>query len=469
MTIYILAAGKGNRCRPYSDTRPKCLIPVANKPVIVRLCENLLESTNVDIIVAAHAQCGSIRSHFLGQPRVTVVEVPENAGTAETLLSVWQSDERALVFYGDVLIHTKDIESFVQGSDVDDADPVVRLLSAPVEAEEASDWICAEIHSGEGSRLNAMIGHPREKASPGRYHRPVGFDLPKSFRVRLEACPEYFPNSEVGMMVPPERHIESAIELSRRDGHRIEPVVTVYPSVDIDKPWHILDANMLMIRWLCEEMETDGDRAATDDVRGTSIDPSASIDGCVRLGAGSRIGKNVIIRGNLIAGENVTIDAGAIIDGDVVIGDESFVGNGCFIEGGSCIGKRCVVSHAAELSGVIFDNVYLYHYMEICGVIGENTDIGAATVCGTLRFDDGGSTIRINGRKERPKRHSNATYIGDYCRTGVNATIMPGHRIGPYSIVGAGVVLENDLPPRTGVRVKQNLEHFEWGPERYGW
>ena len=58
---------------------------------------------------------------------------------------------------------------------------------------------------------------------------------------------------------------------------------------------------------------------------------------------------------------------------------------------------------------------------------------------------------------------------GDYSRTGVNAIIMPGKRTGAYSVVGAGVVLYEDLPDREMVTVRQELERRPWGPEQYGW
>jgi len=218
-----------------------------------------------------------------------------------------------------------------------------------------------------------------------------------------------------------------------------------------------------MVDRLCGELKEN------ELAEGASIDDSASLAGPVHLGRNSRIGKNVILRGKLIAGDNVIIDAGAIIDGDFVVGDRSFVGNACFIEGGSVVGADCVVNHAAELSGVIFDGVYLYHYMEIYGIVGRNTDIGAATVCGSLRFDDGITIHKTAGRREFPRNFSNASFIGDYCRTGVNAVIMPGCKTGPYSIIGPAVLLEKDLPEGTGIRVKQEQETFKWGPERYGW
>ena len=112
---------------------------------------------------------------------------------------------------------------------------------------------------------------------------------------------------------------------------------------------------------------------------------------------------------------------------------------------------------------------YLYHYMHVYGIIGENADLGAATVCGSLRFDDGETTHRILGRKEIPKDYSDACYIGDYCRTGVNAMLMPGVKMGAYSIVGAGVLLEQDLPSKTLVYTKQELHYKPWNSDKYGW
>jgi bifunctional UDP-N-acetylglucosamine pyrophosphorylase/glucosamine-1-phosphate N-acetyltransferase len=78
-------------------------------------------------------------------------------------------------------------------------------------------------------------------------------------------------------------------------------------------------------------------------------------------------------------------------------------------------------------------------------------------------------TIVIKGRPETPTHAANAAYFGDFCRTGVNAIIMPGRRIGVYSVVGPGVLLYDDLPDRTMVTAKQELVTRPWGPERYGW
>ncbi|MEM3258262.1 MAG: nucleoside-diphosphate-sugar pyrophosphorylase, partial [Thermoproteota archaeon] len=93
-------------------------------------------------------------------------------------------------------------------------------------------------------------------------------------------------------------------------------------------------------------------------------------------------------------------------------------------------------------------------------------DIGAATVCGTLRFDDEKTIVEVKGKKLIGE---NVAFIGDYCRTGVNAILMPGVRVGPYSIVGPGVILYEDLEPYKIVLAKQELVKKDWGPNKYGW
>jgi acetyltransferase-like isoleucine patch superfamily enzyme len=135
------------------------------------------------------------------------------------------------------------------------------------------------------------------------------------------------------------------------------------------------------------------------------------------------------------------------------------------------VGNRCKVLHGAELSGVLLDNVYLYHYMEIAGIVGENTDIGAGTVCGSLRFDDSFQTQQVKGRKENLKSQelANACYIGDHCRTGINAILLPGVKLGTGSIVGPGVMLSEDLEDEKLLLLQQNLVKKDWSPDKYGW
>ena len=170
-----------------------------------------------------------------------------------------------------------------------------------------------------------------------------------------------------------------------------------------------------------------------------------------------------------MVGKKTVITDGAYVCENSMIGDDCRIWRGCLVGSRTVIGHRCVVGHGAEVEGVMMDESYSYHYGEYWGILGRCCDLGAATVCGTLRFDDGETMHRIKGRKERPRWHANATYLGDFVRTGVNAILMPGVKVGPYSLIGAGVVLNEDVPNNTAVFVEQTLKKASWGPERYGW
>lgn len=110
-------------------------------------------------------------------------------------------------------------------------------------------------------------------------------------------------------------------------------------------------------------------------------------------------------------------------------------------------------------------------FMEIAGIVGENTDVSAGTVCGSLRFDDGLAVHIVNGRKEISSNQgfANACYIGDQCRTGVNAIILPGKKVGSGSIIGPEVLLGEDLESNKAVFLQQNQIKKDWNIGKYGW
>ena len=430
------------------------MIPVATKPIIGYSVEALLALGFEHIVIACHEFADQIRNYFRNTNHVTVVDVGKTSGAAATLVQavIHVDDDRFLVLYGDCLVDRDDLAALIE----DQTGDVPSVLAAPLGEEISRDWITCSMEDGF---IADIMGHPRD----GTTHRFAAFAFPRRFMDYVRNNSGVFSNIQVGMMPHLEGYLEMSLADYVEDGHRVRAVETTGLFVDLDKPWHILLANNLVVKKLCLELEESTLSS------GASIHDTASIDGHVKLGENSHIGRNVIIKGNVIVGDHTTIENGAILTGNAVIGDHCYIGNYCYIEAGSAIGDYSVVSHCAEFDGVLMERVYLYHYMEMSGIIGNNTDIGAATVCGTLRFDDGHTSHVVKGRREYPKRFSNAVYLGDYCRTGVNAMLMPGCKVGVYSVIGSGVVLNEDVPNGTYVRVKQELERVPWGPERYGW
>jgi len=453
-TAIILSAGKGSKMWPYAQIRPKSLIPISNKPILIHQIELLKGAGFKHILVAVNQHEQAYRYALRNVEDVEIIQVGETEGNAQSLLLCLKKIERKrfLVMYGDVWVEKPDFDRFLIAS----TGPSALLLKHP---ETSRNYIGCNLHA-DGT-IREIIGHSRSETS----HHFLAFTLEPDFIPFLTKVSPIFPSVEVGMMPPDEVFLEAALVDWMNKGNKLQGFVCNIPAFDLDKPWHILQANYQNNREICTQIV---ENLLNE---GAEIDPSAKIDGFIRLGRNSKIGKNVIIEGNVWVGDHTEIKAGAILKGNNVIGDHCEIGYYCYIEAGSTIGHRCKVLHAAELSGVIFDGVYLYHYMEIAGIVGGNTDIGAGTVCGSLRFDDSLSDQRVKGRRENVEGQdfANACYIGDFSRTGVNAILLPGVKTGARSIVGPGVVLSEDLQDGKIILLKQETIIKDWGPEKYGW
>ena len=462
-TAIVLAAGLGRKVWPYGEFRQKCTIPVANKPIVRRVVENLLEvgCQRIVVVVGHHAQ--QVRGALADIPNTVFVTQHSLDGTASAVLTAGEhlEDQPYLVVYGDIVTTAENFRNLISVFRSDDVEAAA--LVQPLGDEDASDWLCAgigtaDVENGSALKLNGIEGHPR-----GGSHRLCGVYAFKSHATPyLLRNPGIVTRVPVGGMPPPESEIAQSLQLMVDDGRTVLAVETADFFVDVDKPWHVLEANNRLVDYLAKQVTEDHIEA------GAKISDAAEINGHVVLGKNTVIGPRVVVNGTLIAGANNNITNGAILHGNIFVGDQCRISDYCDV-GSSAIGNRCIIGHGAEMAGVLFDKVYLYHYCEMSGVFGCATDIGAATVCGTLRFDDKDTAIQVEGRYEVPPYGANATYMGDYCRTGVNAIIMPGRRIGSYSVVGPGVILYDDVPSKTMVMAKQELITKPWGPERYGW
>ncbi len=454
-TAVVLCAGAGTKVWPYNKIRNKVMIPVSNIPIVAHSVNSLTEMGFEKIIIVGGSFAEEIRNYFRDFKNVEIIVDGAPKGTAFSLLKAREAvgNENFLALYGDTIVDTADLQKLVSSFE---ATGEATALVDEIRFDKAHDHVgCLLDDDGE---IDGIFGHSHEST-----HFFAGFAFSPDVFELLAANSGRFTEVEVGMMPHIEGYIEMTVSDMLKAGKKVNIVNADSRVFDIDKPWHIVDASVEINKKRC--------RALTKNEigEGTVIDPTASIGGFIKTGKNCIIGKNVIIEGNIIIGDNTKILNGAIVQGGVVIGSLCSVRNACFVAEGSTIGDECIVSHAAELEGVIFKRVYLYHYMEFYGVIGENTDLGAATVCGTLRFDSFPSIQHCKGRREFPQNYSDCTFLGDYCRTGVNTIFMPGVKVGAYSVVGAGVILNQDVPDNTLIYTKQELVQKPWSSDVYGW
>ena len=116
MQAVILAAGKSTRTYPLTITRPKPLLPIANKPLLEHTLDSLLGVVNEVILIVGYKK-GMIQSRF-GKSykgmRLRYVDQKEQLGTGHALLMAKPFIKgRLIVMAGDDLYSKQDIHACV--------------------------------------------------------------------------------------------------------------------------------------------------------------------------------------------------------------------------------------------------------------------------------------------------------------------------------------------------------------------
>ncbi len=103
----VMAGGEGRRLRPLTESTPKPMLRVGNKPILELLIERLRQSGIVDVLITLRHKSELIRDHLGDGARLGVrigyVEESEPLGTMGALTLVPRSDAPFFVVNGDIL------------------------------------------------------------------------------------------------------------------------------------------------------------------------------------------------------------------------------------------------------------------------------------------------------------------------------------------------------------------------------
>jgi len=453
------------------------MIPVANKPIIQHVIESLKDAGIQEVMVVVGYQ-GDQVTGFLGEGRELGVEVAyarqdKPLGTADALLKAEElisAEEDFLVVYGDVLFgDPKAIGSMVEFHEK--RGPLATLGTCKYLGEA---WKPSVYIRDDGSVEKILVADRRPPLEPINEGVvvPAGvFVFSREALGYVRRTPHIARHVFVGMAPPLEKDLYESVAMMAERGEDVRsfnlgiggiveargfnPLKEFDRStcIDVDRPDDVLDALNLVVSSMARKLR------GVQVEEGGKISKDAIIEGPIYLGRRSEIIGDAYISGPCWIGKNTKILPGTRIEAGTVIGDGCVIGPHAWVKGS--VGNRSVIGHCAEVEGVIMDNVYVYHYSEVSGIIGEGSDIGAGTVVGTWRFDSRYWRMRV-GRVVEQVRMSGIV-VGDYSRTGVNSMIMGGVKIGPFSVVGPGAIITQDVPPNKCVLVKQELVWKDWG------
>lgn len=277
----ILSGGKGTRLYPFTYTKAKQLIPVANKPVLFRVIEAIRDAGISEIGIVVGDRANEIRE-AVGQGerwgvKITYIQQSAPLGLAHAVKESRQflGDERFVMFLGDNCLQggiSPLIEQFGQ-SDWN-AQIVLKAIADP------SQFGVAELD--DQGQIVQLVEKPRE---PRSNLALVGIYM---FDHSIWEAVERIKPSRRG-----ELEITDAIQYLVEHGYKVYPYVHHGWWIDTGKMKDMLDANRLVLEELTHKIEGFVDRAS-------------QVSGKVTIEAGAEI-INSVVRGPAIIGEQTRI------------------------------------------------------------------------------------------------------------------------------------------------------------------
>jgi len=230
-----------------------------------------------------------------------------------------------------------------------------------------------------------------------------------------------------------ELEITDSFKLLIRENRRILGVeISRKDWFDIGRPWDLLEANT----WALSRVQPKVDGVIEDETH---------LIGLVRVEEGARI------------------RSGAYIEGPVFIGEDSDIGPNCYIRPYTHIGKRVHIGNACEVkNSIVMDETKIGHLSYVGdSIIGKGCNLGAGTLIANYRFDAKPVKMLVKEEIVDSGQTKLGVILGDGVKTGVNAALMPGVKVGNNSWIGAGVVINRDVPPNIHVSLKQETRQQE--------
>ena len=160
---------------------------------------------------------------------------------------------------------------------------------------------------------------------------------------------------------------------------------------------------------------------------------------------------------------NITIHPSAIVDDGAIIGDGSRIWHFVHICGGAKIGKNCSFGQNVFVGNkvIIGDNCKIQNNVSVY----DDVILEEGVFCGpSMVFTNVYNPRSLIERKDQYRN----TLVKKGATLGANCTIVCGVTIGEYSFVGAGAVINKDVPAyalMVGVPAKQIGWMSEFGEQ----
>lgn len=400
MKCVILAAGEGKRVHPLTYTRPKVMLPVANKPILERNLINAISAGFSEFIFVVGYKSEMVRDYFGNgnkwKVNIEYVNQGEALGTAHAIRVVEKFVKDFVVLSGDTIFGKQDIKKITENKN----------SMGIINVENAKDYGVVETKDKRIIKIYEKMENPFTNIiNAGIYHfNKKIFDYIRKTKKSMRG--EYEITDSINMML---------------NNKKLEGIF-LKEWKDVVYPWHLLDANEEILKKIDKKIQ-------------------------------GNVEKNTTIKGNVIIGKNTVVMSGAYIEGPAIIGNDCKIGPNCYIRPYTSIGDKCHIGNACEVkNSIIMSNSNVPHQSYIGdSIIGENCNLGAGTKIANLRLDKRNIYVILNGEKLDTGRKKLGVIMGDSVQTGINSMMNVGTIVGNFVFIGPGSFASGEIQPKTKI------------------
>jgi len=351
----ILAAGEGQRLRPFTVTKPKVMLSIAGKPILQYVVESLAQNGIRNIVLVVGYRKGQVFDCMGSGEQfgvdITYITQEKQLGTAHALAQAKGATEKEfLVLPGDNLIQADTIAQFVA------------MKPEAVLVKRVDNPVRYGVVNIEGSVVKDIVEKPKEAESNIINTGIYAFTT------------DIFNFIDEGLDIP------DVINSMIAQGCSINACEIDGTWLDVVYPWDILGLNDAILRRI--QAKSAGTIETGVKLKGpvsvgkdTVIRSNSYIIGPVIIGNNCDIGPNVYILPATSIGDNVVISPFTEIKNSV-ISDDINIGPGCIIQD-SVIDKGCVIrGHFTAYSSqadVTIDSEH--HLVNVGAMLGEGCNL----------------------------------------------------------------------------------------------
>jgi NDP-sugar pyrophosphorylase family protein len=415
MQVIILAGGEGKRMWPIQQE--KYLLPFLGQPLIYHTLKRIADGINFDQVIivtkeAAKDQIFQIASNLGIQFQIAIQGEPK--GMADAILSAKEYlNGEILIINAEDILEEKIYQDVLTTASDTQADVVLPGL-------KVGKYFPGGYLKVEGDRVQGIVEKPGEGSEPS--------DL-------VKVVVDYFKDGvaliEYLQKVSTEKDDAYEIAIAQMITDGLDVRFSKYNGVwiPLKYPWQVLDITAKFLSTIEQQ-----------------------------ISPGANVSEKAVIEGDVVIEEGAKVFEGAVIKGPCYIGKNVIVGNNSMVRE-SILEEGVVTGFNSDITRSYIGPDSWFHTNYIGdSVIEGDFGMGSGAVLANLRLDDHTIRVKIGEDLVDSGRHKLGLIAGKGSRVGVNASTMPGVKIGSNSLVGPGVTLYEDVKDNSKILVKQEYE-----------